>query len=114
MHTQKAFVLDAQLYLTLSEPTDCSSPGSSVLWTLQARILVLGCHALLQGIFPTQRSNLSLLHCRQSLYRLSHQKALLRSYFTIICALTVLYAKCICKEEIFHCGVQLCVQLTSC
>ena len=24
-------------------------------------------------IFPTQESNLGLLHCRQTLYRLSHQ-----------------------------------------
>ena len=27
----------------------------------------------LKGIFPTQGSNLSLLHCRQNLYHLSHQ-----------------------------------------
>ena len=27
----------------------------------------MGCHALLQGIFPTQGSNLGLLHCRQIL-----------------------------------------------
>ena len=33
----------------------------------------MGCHFLLQGIFPTQGSNLSLQHCRQMLYRLSHQ-----------------------------------------
>ena len=32
-----------------------------------------GCHFLLQGIFLTQRSSLSLLHCRQTLYPLSHQ-----------------------------------------
>ena len=32
----------------------------------------VGCYALLQGIFPTQGSNLGLLHCRQSL-PLSHQ-----------------------------------------
>ena len=30
-------------------------------------------HFLLQGIFPTQGSNPSLLHCRQTLNRLSHQ-----------------------------------------
>ena len=30
---------------------------------------------LLQGIFPTQGSNLGLLHCRQTLYRLSHKGA---------------------------------------
>ena len=33
----------------------------------------VGSHSLLQGIFPTQGSNLSLLHCRQILYHLSHQ-----------------------------------------
>ena len=35
----------------------------------------MGCHFLLQGIFPTQGSNLGipcLLHCRQILYTLSH------------------------------------------
>ena len=30
------------------------------------------CHFLLQGIFPTQRSNPGLLHCRQILHHLSH------------------------------------------
>ena len=33
----------------------------------------MGCHFLLQGIFPTQGSNPGLLHCRQTLYHLSHQ-----------------------------------------
>ena len=36
----------------------------------------VGCHALLQGVFPTQGSNpclLHLLHCRQIRYLLSHQ-----------------------------------------
>ena len=33
----------------------------------------VGCHFLLQGIFPTQGLNPGLLHCRQTLYRLSHQ-----------------------------------------
>ena len=32
-----------------------------------------GFHFLLQGIFPTQESNPGLPHCRQKLYRLSHQ-----------------------------------------
>ena len=39
----------------------CSLPGSSVHGILQARILMLGCHALLQGIFPIQASNLCVL-----------------------------------------------------
>ena len=45
----------AQSCLTFCDPMDCSPPGSSVHGILQARIL--GCHALFQGIFPTQGSN---------------------------------------------------------
>ena len=33
----------------------------------------VGCHFLLQGIFPTQGWNPGLLHCRQILYQLSHK-----------------------------------------
>ena len=33
----------------------------------------VGCHFLLQGIFPTRGSNLGLLHCRQIFHHLSHQ-----------------------------------------
>ena len=33
----------------------------------------MGCHFLLQGIFLTQGFNPGLLHCRQTLYHLSHQ-----------------------------------------
>ena len=44
------------------------------MWILQVRIL--GCYALLQGIFPTQESNPGLLHCRRILYRQSHQGSL--------------------------------------
>ena len=33
----------------------------------------VGCHFLLQGIFPTQGSNPGLPHCRQTLNLLSHQ-----------------------------------------
>ena len=33
----------------------------------------MGCHFLLQGIFPTQGSSLDLLHCRQFLYHVNHQ-----------------------------------------
>ena len=47
-----------QSRLTPFDPMNCSPPGSSVHGILQARILE--CHFLLQGIFPTHRSNLSL------------------------------------------------------
>ena len=41
---------------------ECSPPGSSIYGFLQARMLDMGCHFLLQGIFPTQRLNPSLFH----------------------------------------------------
>ena len=37
------------------------------------------CHFLLQGIVPTQGSNPGLPHCRQTVYRLSHQGSWSRS-----------------------------------
>ena len=36
----------------------------------------MGCHLLLQGLFPTQGSNLGLLPCRKILYWLSHSGSL--------------------------------------
>ena len=57
--------LVAQLCLTLCDPMDCSPPDSSVHGIFPGRNTGVGCHSLLQGIFPTQGSNaclLSLLH----------------------------------------------------
>ena len=72
-HSGPISVLVAQSCLTLCVPMDCSPPGSSVHGILQARILEWGCRALLQGIFPTQRLNPGLPHCRKIIYHLSHQ-----------------------------------------
>ena len=49
-------------------------PGSSVCGILQARILEWVAYSFLQGIFPTQGSNLGLPHCGRILYHLSHQE----------------------------------------
>ena len=43
------------------------------LWDSPGKNNGVDCHFLLQGIFPTQGSNPGLPHCRQMLYRLSHQ-----------------------------------------
>ena len=51
-------VLVVQLYPTLCNPMHCSQPGSSVHEILQNT--GVDCHSLLQGIFPTQGSNLGL------------------------------------------------------
>ena len=40
-------------------------------WDSPGRNTGVGCHFLLQGIFPMQESNPGLLNCRQILYRLS-------------------------------------------
>ena len=48
-------------------------PGSSVHGDSPGKNTGVSCHALLQGIFPTQGSNPSLPHCRQILYHLNHQ-----------------------------------------
>ena len=42
-------------------------------WDSLGKHTGVGCHALLQGIFPTKGSNLGLLHCRQIFLSLSHQ-----------------------------------------
>ena len=67
------------LYLVLSrvqlfcDPLGCNHPGSSVHGDSPGENSGVGCHALLQGIFPTQGSNLCLPHCRQILCHLRHQ-----------------------------------------
>ena len=47
--------------LTLFDPMDCSPPGSSVHGDSPGKKTGVGCHALLQGIFPTQGLNQHLL-----------------------------------------------------
>ena len=46
---------------TLYNPIDCSLSGSSVRRDSPGKNVEVGCHALLQGIFPTQESNLHLM-----------------------------------------------------
>ena len=60
---------------TLCNPVDCSLPGSCQ-WNSAGKNNEVGCHCLLQGIFPTQGSNSGLHLCGQILYCLSHQGGL--------------------------------------
>ena len=60
------------LCLTLCDPVDFSLPGSSVYGDSLGKNTGVGCHALLQGIFPTQGWNQHLLHYKQILYPASH------------------------------------------
>ena len=64
--------------LTQSCPTLCNLIGCKPTrpfcpWDSPVKNTGVGCHALLQGIFPTQGSNPGLPHGRQILYQLSYQ-----------------------------------------
>ena len=62
-----------QLCLTPYDSMYGGPPGSSVHGDSLGKNTGVGCHALLQKIFPAQGSNPGLLHCRWILYWLSHQ-----------------------------------------
>ena len=71
----------AQSCPTLCDPMDYSLPGFSVhgifySWDFPGKCTRVGCHFLLQGIFPSQGSNSGLLHCRETLYPLSQRGSL--------------------------------------
>ena len=57
----------------LCNPVDCSPPCSFVRGDSPGKNTGADCHALLQGIFPTQESNWDLLHWREILYQPSYQ-----------------------------------------
>ena len=87
----KVKMLVAQSCLTLYNPLDCSpwdSPGKN------ARV---SCHSLLQGIFPTQGSNLGVLYCGWILYHLSHQGSPLAK--RCLCFLLCVLSRCVLQVE---------------
>ena len=45
-----------------------------IKWDFPGKSTGVGCHFLLQRIFPTQGSNPGLPHCRQTFYPLSPRK----------------------------------------
>ena len=65
--------LVSQSCLTFCNPMNGKPLGSSVHGNSPGKNTGVGCHALLQGIFPTQGLNLGLLNCRENLYQLSYK-----------------------------------------
>ena len=65
--------LVAQLCSIFYDPKDSSPPGSSVHGDSPGKNTGVGCHALLQGFFPTQGSNPGLPHYRWILPHMSHR-----------------------------------------
>ena len=51
-------------------------------WNSPGKDTGVGSHSLLQGILPTQRLNLCLLHCRWTLYHMSHEGQVFLSFLS--------------------------------
>ena len=66
-------VLVTQPCSTLCDPMDYKPPGSSVHVNSLGKNIEVGSRSFFQGILLIQGSNLSLLHCSQILFHLSHQ-----------------------------------------
>ena len=64
-------VLSRSLVFNSCNPINCNR--FLCPWDSLGKNTRVGCHFLLQGIFLTQKSNLGLLNCRQTLYRLSYK-----------------------------------------
>ena len=73
-------------------------------WNSPGQNTGVGSLCLLQGIFPTQGSNLGLPHCRQILYQLSHKASCPQGNSPV----TVIIAHCIHSfiPELIHTLIQ--------
>ena len=60
---------------SFSDAMDCSPPGSSVHGAFPGKNTGVGCHFLLQGIFPIPGSNLCLLHWQANSLPVSLQRS---------------------------------------
>ena len=80
------------LYASMKNESERYSVASNSLqphglyspWNSPGQNTGVGCHALLQGIFPTQGSNAGLPHYRQILYLLSHKGSPICIYTILI------------------------------
>ena len=63
--TSVPIVFVAQPCPTLCDPHGLYPARVLCPWNFLGKSTGVGCHSLLQEIFPTQRSNPGLLHCRQ-------------------------------------------------
>ena len=68
-------------------------------WNSPDKNIGVGCHSLLQVIFPSQGLNPGLPHCRQILYYLSHQESpcVYIVVYIYICVCIYIYM-CVCVQ----------------
>ena len=69
------YLLAPSVQYSHSVMSDSVAPRFLCPWNSPGKNTGVGCHSLLQGIFLTQGLNPGLLHCRQTLYRLSHWRS---------------------------------------
>ena len=106
--TRSVLWLVSQLCLTLCNPMGYSLPGCSVHGHFLGKNTGVVCHALLQGIFPTQGSNQGLPHCKWILYHLSHQGSPFRFLpclfigWQVICFLHWIILHCLYVPQFIH------------
>ena len=86
----------SQSCLILCDPMDCSLSGSPVHGYSPGKNAGVDCHALIQGLFPTQGSNPGFTRCRWILYWPSHQ--ILPIFF-------YLSWKCCCYFKVIDVGI---------
>ena len=72
---QYAAVVVAKSCTTLLWPRGLQPFRLLCLWDFPSKNTGVGCHCLFQGIFPTQLSNLRLLHLQANSLSLSHQRS---------------------------------------
>ena len=87
---EKWRLLVTQLCLTLYDPMDCSLCS----WNSPGKNTGVGSHSFPQKILLTQGLNFGLLHCRQILYCLSHQRQRLCFGIFFVYDSTVLAPSC--------------------
>ena len=73
MGQQTVCVLSHSVMSDSLGPHGLQPTGSSIHGDSSGKTTGIGCHALFQGIFPTQEQNPGLLHCKWILYCLNHQ-----------------------------------------
>ena len=91
------------IFLIMLAAKSCLALRNSVYGISAGKNTGVGCHYLLQGIFPTQGSNPGLLPCRKILYHQSHQGSIKH------CIIYILYSKWIAKVlfSVYHiCSVR--------
>ena len=102
-----AYVLSCSVMSNSLQPHGLQPARLFCPWGSPDKNIRMGCHTLLQGIFPTQGLNPGLPYCRQILYHLSHQG----SSRIGVCSLSLLQGIFLSQElnwSLLHCRGIIC------